>query len=147
MTLKLYFPIIPMAVQSVRFRNAGTFIQTYQPKRNQEYKGCIKVMARVQLPSDFKIIDKPIIINKLVYVFPLLKSMSKKLVKYISDGGIYYKETKPDLLDNCSKATLDALTGVIWRDDSQVVHTRDIYKIYGLNPSITIEIDEVSNVV
>lgn len=145
MKLSLYFDITPMAVQSVRFANMGSFIQKYQPKKNTEYKGCIKALAMNQMPMNWIVTDKPVKILKAYYVFPTLKSMPKKLVKQIEEGAIYYKQSKPDLMDNLNKATLDALTGVIWRDDSQIVHSSDSYKIYGLRPGIELEIEVLEN--
>lgn len=49
--------------------------------------------------------------------------------------------TKPDG-DNIAKAAKDALNGVVWRDDAQVV-TTTIGKAYGLAPSVVIAVREV----
>lgn len=46
--------------------------------------------------------------------------------------------TKPDL-SKMTRAVEDALTGIVWRDDSQVVESRQ-YKRYGEKPGVHIRI-------
>lgn len=145
MTLKLTFPIVPQAVQSFRVANIGGFIRKYQPEKNLSYKGCLKFLTTTQLPDGFKPYSMPVgVIAR--YIFPPLKSMPKKLLKRIHDGELIYKPTKPDLSDNLNKATFDALTGVVWLDDSQIVYLYAV-KRYGMSGAIELEISEVSNVV
>jgi crossover junction endodeoxyribonuclease RusA len=48
--------------------------------------------------------------------------------------------TKPDV-DKLSRAVMDALTGVVWRDDSLVV-SKFASKRYHANPGVEIRIDE-----
>jgi Holliday junction resolvase RusA-like endonuclease len=49
----------------------------------------------------------------------------------------YVKNNRRDL-DNCLKATLDCLTGLIWKDDSQVVELHVYKEIDAANPRIEI---------
>lgn len=51
-----------------------------------------------------------------------------------------FPATKPDLL-KLTRAVEDALTGIVWRDDAQVVHQR-LEKRYG-RPGCTIQISEI----
>lgn len=44
-------------------------------------------------------------------------------------------------LDNLSKGTLDALTGVVWLDDQQVVHL-GLTKLVGSNPRAVICVEQ-----
>lgn len=46
---------------------------------------------------------------------------------------------RPDL-DQYLKHIFDALTGVVWIDDSQVARLRDVGKVYGLKPRIEIDV-------
>lgn len=52
-----------------------------------------------------------------------------------------YPITKPDLL-KLTRAVEDALTGIVWRDDAQVI-TQRLEKRYGFRPGCTIEVSEV----
>lgn len=44
-------------------------------------------------------------------------------------------------LDNLSKGVLDALTGVVWMDDQQVVHL-GLTKLVGTNPRAVISVEQ-----
>lgn len=46
---------------------------------------------------------------------------------------------KPDV-DKCSRACLDALTGIVWKDDAQVV-SKLVTKDYGKKPGVEIVIE------
>jgi len=140
-SVSLHFDLVPLAVQSVRFRNAGKFIQTYQPSKNHEYKSCIRTLAMNQLPSDFEMFTGTLFIS-VDFVFPALKSFTKATQRQIETGSILHKSTKPDLHDNLCKSTFDALTNLVWQDDSQIA---ELYsrKIYGLAPCITMNIKEI----
>jgi Holliday junction resolvase RusA-like endonuclease len=69
--------------------------------------------------------------------------MKKATQQEIIAGCIEYKTTKPDLCDNLCKGVCDALTGIVYRDDSLIaeVHSK---KIYGINPRIEITIEELN---
>ena len=51
-----------------------------------------------------------------------------------------YKVTKPDLHDNLNKALFDALEGVLWERDQNVVAMDNVRKYYGEEDAIIIEI-------
>ncbi len=141
--MKLIFNTESKAIQSFRFHNAGNFIQRYQPKQNYEYKALIRHSAEQQIGADFKLLENPLKVQ-VEFVFPELKSFSKSLKKRISEGAIVYKNTKPDLHDNLCKATFDALTGIVWEDDSQVAELSS-RKYYGIRPKIIIEVHEIGD--
>ncbi|HBM16073.1 MAG TPA: RusA family crossover junction endodeoxyribonuclease [Lentisphaeria bacterium] len=139
--MKLTFNVVPMAVQSCRFTRAGI---KYQPKENLSYKAQLRFLAEQQIGADFKLFEKALKVHA-EFIFPELKSFSKKLKTRISKGSIIYKDTKPDLHDNLNKATFDALTGLIWKDDSQVAELSS-RKYYGVKPQIILEITEIQEV-
>ena len=70
-----------------------------------------------------------------VFVFPMLKGVSKSKIQAIEQGEIFYKTTKPDLTDNLMKGTMDALNGIVFTDDS-IIAKVDSIKIYGVVPKI-----------
>ena len=133
----------PKAIQSVRVRNAGSFIQKYQPKENLTYKNWIRLEVKQQLEQDFVPWSKGIIVKELNFIFPIPKSFSKKKTQAIKDGEIIYKTTKPDLMDNLSKGLFDALEGLLYKNDSQICECQSSSKFYGEIPRIELEIEEV----
>lgn len=134
MNLRLELCIKPVPHQSVRMTRSG---HTYQPKKIGDYKSEIKRLVREQLPSSFCLIkaDTPIFITKLHYVFEYPKSFSKAKRETIT-----YKVTKPDLHDNLNKALFDALEGVVWERDQNVVSMNNVSKYYGPEDKIIIEV-------
>jgi len=110
---------------------------SYQPKKIIEYKEAIEEMVRSQLPDHFSIIPKgiPIAVTKLQYQFEIPKSWSKK-----KKAEAYWMTSRPDLHDNLNKALFDALEGVVWEVDHNVVSINNLTKIYGETNQITIEI-------
>ena len=59
----------------------------------------------------------------------------------IEAGEIVYKATKPDLTDNLNKGVFDALQGIIYANDSQIISMDNVKKIYGLLPRVEIELE------
>jgi Holliday junction resolvase RusA-like endonuclease len=134
--INLTLPIKAVPHQSVRVTRFG---RTYQPKKILDYKSLVKEAVRERLPDGFSVIcaDTPIEIVQLHYVFEWPKSFSAK--KRNSEY-IYYKVTKPDLHDNLNKALFDALEGVVWERDQNVVSMNDVKKYYGNTNQIIMKI-------
>jgi Holliday junction resolvase RusA-like endonuclease len=57
--------------------------------------------------------------------------------------GYLYPVTKPDF-DNIEKMVADAIKGVVWRDDSQVVASR-FRKVYGQTPTLQVIVAELES--
>lgn len=133
--IKLDLHIKAVPHQSVRVTRRGF---TYQPKKIKDYKQTIQAMVREQLPSHFSVIGAgtPIAIKKLHYIFEYPKSMSKTKRLHTR-----YKVTKPDLHDNLNKALFDALEGIVWERDQNIVRMNDVEKIYGETNRIVIEVE------
>ena len=134
MELKLKIQLKPTPHQSVRVTRPGG---TYQPKKILDYKSSVQEAVREQLPSGFSCIkaDTPIHITRLHYCFEYPKSMPK----YKRDG-VVFKHTKPDLHDNLNKALFDALEGIVWERDQNVVAMDDVKKYYAQEDAIIINI-------
>ena len=52
-------------------------------------------------------------------MFPLPSKATKSVKRRLSDG-MLWRSVRPDL-DKLARAVLDALTGIVWVDDDQVV--------------------------
>ena len=126
MKINLTIPIKPVPHQSVRVTRTG---RTYQPKRIGDYKQEIQRLVREQLPSGFCLIkaDTEIHIEVLHYCYEFPKSFSKSRRE---SPEFQYKVTKPDLHDNLNKALFDALEGVVWERDQNVVSIENMRKYY-----------------
>jgi Holliday junction resolvase RusA-like endonuclease len=137
MIVKLNIPITPTPHQSVRMTRQG---RAYQPKKIVDYKNDVQGLVREQLPASFCLIkaDTPIHITRLHYCFKYPSTFPK----YKKDSmEVNYKVTKPDLHDNLNKALFDALEGVVWERDQNVVSIDDMKKYYAPTDHILIEIE------
>ena len=134
---------IPLPKQSARFRKVGNFMQSYQTadvKRNEDN---IRLQIIRQLPKGFEPFTGGIIITRLHYIFPMLKGLKKSELKKIESGGVVYKTTKPDLIDNLAKGLFDAMEGIVFVNDSQICAMYNVKKYYGKVPKIIIEMEEI----
>ena len=58
-----------------------------------------------------------------------------------AEAGLILPAVKPDA-DNLAKAICDAINGVVWKDDVQVVDLT-LKKRYSMQPGVAVRIDEV----
>ncbi|AGO48590.1 RusA-like Holliday junction resolvase [Cellulophaga phage phi46:3] len=134
----------PTPKQSARFRiikgKKGNFVSSYQKKSVKDAAKSIADQIREQLPKGFEIIDSPIQMD-ILFVFPPLKSWSKKKLKQLEDGETIYKDTKPDI-DNTTKNLLDAMEKLVFANDSRICRIR-IQKIYGFKPRTEVNLKEI----
>ena len=147
----LYLKIlgIPLAKQSLRFRTfvpkgkKFPIVQKYQPKKVTDEEKNIRAQIIAQLPNDFKPFTKGVVIKRITFIFPLPTSSRKSMRDSLESGVCPYKITRPDLTDNLMKGVMDAMTGIVFLDDAQVVMINNSSKVYGKVPMIEIILDEI----
>jgi Holliday junction resolvase RusA-like endonuclease len=138
MTLRIEFqiegpPIGKGRPKAVRMGNA---VRMYTPKKTAEYETDIAFKA-AQLMGDIPPLETPVEVGVHAY-YPIPASWSKKRQQAAMDG--LEIPGKPDL-DNVAKAVLDALNGVVYVDDKQVI-TLWLTKRYSTFPHVRVWIDE-----
>jgi Holliday junction resolvase RusA-like endonuclease len=132
--LTLRFNLKPTPHQSFRRGRNGV---AYTPKKILDFKKDIAWELSNQLNNDFEIIKAgtPIIVEYLHYCFEFPKSTAlKRRIEGLQ------KTTKPDLLDNLNKAFIDALEGIVFEQDQNIVEVRDLKKFYGESNYIEIKL-------
>lgn len=142
---------IPKPKQSFRYRSiktsAGKQIAVgYQTKEVKETENNLRAQIVQQLPARFVPFTGPVAVDRLIYVFPPPKSMSKAELALLTSGATIYKFTKPDLTDNLNKALFDAIQGIIFVNDSQVCSLNNIEKVYGFQPRIELQLREIDRI-
>lgn len=116
----------------------GRFATAYTPKQTVNAEAWVKQCAVNQIGSPC--LDIPLDISIQITV-QIAESWSKKKRAQALAGEI--KPTgKPDL-DNSMKLICDALNGVVWKDDSQIVAVT-LVKRYGERPETILRIWEAS---
>jgi Holliday junction resolvase RusA-like endonuclease len=118
-------------------------MRKYQPAKVTEWKNWIRLQAQQQLSqiAEFKPFVGAVGVE-VDFIFSLPKSASKREKQLLNYSGVtLWKAKRPDLGDNLFKGMADALTEIVWFDDSQIVeiHSR---KFYGASPMIKITVSE-----
>ena len=136
----------PKPIQSVRFSARAGYVQTFQPAANKEWKRTIKLAVSEQLPPGWRPFKDTPLWVRTVYVFPALASFRKAEKETIENGGLILKHTKPDVNDNLNKGLYDAMTGVVWDDDSRVAYAES-FKIFGKEAGIIVSVGSLPTII
>ena len=130
--------IVPGQPQGKGRHRIGKYGNAYTPDKTVLYENYIKLSYKKAFPSK-PLTAAPLKMTiKAYYLIPLSWSNKKRLKAF--DGDI--KPTvKPDA-DNVIKVICDALNGIAYRDDKQIVDVRCI-KIYDVAPHVKIYLEEL----
>ncbi|WP_308722469.1 RusA family crossover junction endodeoxyribonuclease [Paenibacillus polysaccharolyticus] len=121
-----------------RASTQGGFVRMYDPEKSKDYKDYVRLAAAEHAPN--VLLEGPLGMMLTVYR-SIPKSFSKKKVIQAEAGEIR-PVSKPDV-DNYLKGVKDALKGIIWKDDSQVVEVF-AQKRYSARPRIEVKIKDLS---
>lgn len=127
----------PVAQGRPRASTQGGFVKLYDPAKSRNYKDYVRLAAASHAPP--KLLEGPVAIMLIAYR-SIPKSFSKKK-SAAAEAGELYPVSKPDA-DNYLKGVKDALKGVMWIDDSQVVDAY-VRKRYSAKPRIEVKIREL----
>jgi Holliday junction resolvase RusA-like endonuclease len=111
----LSFDIDAEPVPYARMRATWKTKTLYSPKRQQDYKKAVATLATVQMKKfGWQPTSLPIELHITChYVKPKSWSAKKR-------NSPQFKTGKPDI-DNLAKIIMDALNGVVWHDDAQII--------------------------
>ena len=121
----------PFGKQSVRAVARGGFAKTYMPKETVEYEARCAVEARASMAGKEMILGP--VAMRVVLHYPIPASWSHRKRSQAISWQIR-PTVKPDS-SNVLKSVEDGFTGIVWKDDAQVVeHT--ISKVYSETPCV-----------
>ena len=109
---------------------------TYTPEKTRDYETNLRIEAQ-HIMGDRPLLDGPLRVD-VVAAFDVPKWSAKRRTQALAGGILPTK--KPDA-DNLLKV-LDALNGVVWLDDSQIV-VSSVRKVYAPKPSFTVTIEPI----
>lgn len=120
MTLVVTFSVdgIPHGKGRPRFRRIGNFVSTYTDAKTKTYEALVKEAAQKAMGST-EPLETPVAFYCHIRL-PVPKSYPKKRVEACLNGSEW--PTKKSDIDNYCKSIMDALNGVVYLDDSQVVY-------------------------
>ena len=139
MTFAVTFTVdgTPVAKGRPRFAKRGKFVQTYTPQKTKDYESLVMDAA-----SDATGSSEPLETPAAIYLYihmPIPASYSKKR-RQDCLSGIEKPIKKPDW-DNIAKAVTDALNGIVYVDDCQIV-TAHVKKAYSDTARVEVLIQE-----
>lgn len=128
----------PRAKQRPRLTKSG---HAYTPQETINYENWVKQCFLDQCEGQRMLEDE--LVAELVAIYPIPKSKSKRVKEEMEQDNIR-PTSKPDL-DNIAKSILDALNGIAYQDDSQIVKL-SVEKKYGDEPMVKVKIYERNSI-
>lgn len=126
----------PVGKGRPRFKRVGNFVQTYTPANTAEYEKLVRL--RFQNAGGV-ITDKPVRVAVVAFFAPPKSIRKREKADMLSNLILPMK--KPDV-DNIAKIILDALNGIAYKDDSQVVEL-SVKKKYASEAKVSVHIEEI----
>ena len=133
------FPFEPVAKGRPRFRVCGKFVQAYTPGKTKQFEKRIAEYYKTATGAERFEEDVPIVVS-INFGMKIPVSLTKKAKQEMLEGKRQHN-VKPDL-DNLAKSVLDALNGIAWHDDAQIVELH-LGKTYVQSPHIFIQIHKL----
>jgi Holliday junction resolvase RusA-like endonuclease len=139
MTMMIMFTVYGDAVgkQRPRFARRGNFVSTYSPQKTKTYEDEIRLMAKAAMGAS-EPLETPVTVAIYIRV-GIPASFSKQKRKDALEGIL--KPTKKPDADNILKCFLDAMNGIVYLDDKQVVNIH-LTKVYAETPAVEIMVKE-----
>lgn len=126
--MRFFVDGLPVAQARPKFARFGNHVKAYDPAKSKNWKAYVAMVAS----SKGARVQQGALRLSLSFHFLKPKSAKKRV----------HHTVKPDL-DNLVKGCKDALKGVAWVDDSQVVEL-EARKFYSDTPGVEIEVVEIA---
>lgn len=136
--VQMALPFEPVPKGRPRFHVFRGRVHTFTPQKTKEFEYCVAEYYKGAAGGCYFAKGVPITVS-MIFGMPMPASTSKKRKADMLEDIIKHT-VKPDC-DNLIKAILDALNGVAWYDDAQIV-TLHVQKKYVETPNIYITIHE-----
>ena len=137
--IRFMVPGKPVGKGRPRIGKVGRHARMFTPEKTVSYEGLVGWTAAQAMVGRAMVLG-PVQVN-LSIAMDVPASWSKVKQARALEGR-EFPTTKPDM-DNVIKAIFDALNGVVWKDDVQVV-ALSTSKTYGAAPGVTVEVWEVA---
>ena len=131
------FEIEPVPQLRPRTSTLGGYVRVYDPPKVANFKRILRSLAVNQY-------TRPPLIGPLSVSLTFYRPVQKSISKTERERRLSNRSkpvVKPDT-DNYIKSTLDALNGILWHDDSQIVKIT-AEKRYSDHPKITVSVKPV----
>lgn len=131
--LEFTVPTAPVAKARARSTRSG---HHYTPQKTVDFESIVSWHAKAAMAG--KPLYEGALIVTLYYGIPIPKNLEPRIKR----GEIIYPTKRPDM-DNYEKSVLDAMNGIVYKDDAQIVATFH-KKRYTRNPRVVISVDSAT---
>lgn len=114
--LDMFIPITPVAKGRPRFLGKG---KVYTPQETLVAERSIKILVKNEMSKQQIALTEDMVCLKMIFYYALPRKLSER-DRLLADMDMLYKATRPDI-DNLAKLVCDALNGILYKDDNQVV--------------------------
>lgn len=128
----------PMGKGRPQFSTYGGRITARTPQRTVAYENLVKMEYKAQAGLQFP--DDAMLSVRIFAYLSIPKSVSEKKRTAMLEGLI--RPTKKPDHDNIGKIVCDALNGIAYRDDAQIVDSL-VRKFYSDKPCVLVEISDI----
>ena len=126
--------IVPPLPPALRKRHS---VRMYSPAEVRKWQLEARAIASEYMKGQNPL-KGMLVVDISVYLAPPLSMPKKKLALALT--GLIHPITRPDC-DNYAKAVLDALNGIVWLDDAQIIHLT-VSKHFAEKPRVQIDVAE-----
>lgn len=127
----------PVGKGRPRFAKRGNFVSTYTPQKTKTYEDEIRMMAKAAMGSSEQL-ETPVTVAIYIRVgIPTSFSKQKRKDALVN----HIRPTKKPDIDNVAKCFLDAMNGIVYLDDKQVVSLH-VTKEYAITPAVDVMVKE-----
>jgi Holliday junction resolvase RusA-like endonuclease len=139
MTMMITFKVDadPVGKQRARYAKRGNHVMAYTPDKTRNYETLIKEAA-IEAMGSSEPLETPVTLYLYIRA-PIPKSLPKKRIEACLNG-LEKPIKKPDA-SNVLKSVEDAMNGVVYKDDSQIVNIH-VSKVYSSVSGVDVCIKE-----
>lgn len=137
--IQFTIPGQPVPKSRPKATRRGNYISMYTPSKTANYEGLVAHSAAFAMAG--RDLIQGAVSVELDIRLEVPQSWSKKKQKLALDGQI--AATKKSDIDNITKSVFDGMNGVVWRDDVQVVESKQ-RKRYAETPGVVVIVRELN---
>jgi len=137
-TIHFHVPGQPVGKGRPRIGKVGAHARMFTPAKTVNYESMVAMFAHQAMAGAALLEDAVEVKMRIDCMIPASWSQKKQRE---AESGTLRPTSKPDV-DNIVKAIFDAINGVVWKDDVQVVDL-SVAKRYSLHPGVAVSIRHV----
>ena len=135
--IRFTVPGQPQGKARPRVVSRGGYTHAYTPTKTAQYEACVREAYKLSIPPRKPPSGAVEVAIRAYYAVPKSWPLEKRKKAL---AGMIPVTVKPDC-DNIIKIICDALNGLAWEDDKQIIWAQ-VSKAYGAEPRVEVEIWE-----